>query len=256
MKGEAHKFITEKVLKYFAEEFQFSENEIYWIARGTNMEDYMPLTSRLFKWHFYRSNSFIKKHIGLGVNPTSETRLKTLIARIKWPWGDENKAEMLGNIIHHIQDMSTPTHVVPIYHGPDLKSPKLKILDPYEEYMMDKIKEMDFLSTIDQSITPRDWFDIYDSTAKLSLEYLANEKVPMKNEYLTMKFSQIWTPYPLTKKGKYKGFGDFGKHFDCFNTNKKATHIDIDAIYKHFTTQAAQTTYEALKCYVEKFKNR
>ncbi|WP_428737991.1 hypothetical protein [Sulfurimonas sp.] len=203
MKGKAHKFITEKVLEYFSEEFDFSENERYWIARGSTAEDSIFLPTKGAKWHFYRYNSFIKKHIGLCINPISETRLKTLSARIKWLLGDENKAETLGNIIHHIQNMNTPKHVLPIYQ-------EVGKTDSYEKYMMSRIKDMEFLSTINKSITPRDWFDIYDSSAQLN----------------------------------------------CSKVNRKATHREIDAVYEDFTKQTAQTTYEALKYFVIKFKNQ
>lgn len=42
-----------------------------------------------------------------------------------------------GRILHHIQDMSTPSHVLPIYHGPKFPlylSPK-KIEDYFETFM-------------------------------------------------------------------------------------------------------------------------
>ena len=67
----------------------------------------------------------------------------------------------------------------------------------------------------------------------------------------------IWTPFPDVE-GKYKGFGEFGKYASCFDglATQHGIKIDIGMIYKHFTEQAAQSTYDALKYYLDKFKNK
>ena len=99
-----------------------------------------PLTEgfhRISNWHFYNNGNSIKDSSGVPGRRTSEKRINKLIKALdkRIEGFSENptdvNAEILlqkaGRVLHHIQDMSTPTHVVPVYHGPDLK-------DEYETY--------------------------------------------------------------------------------------------------------------------------
>lgn len=245
MKPEAHKHIAKEVLISTRLNLNFSDKEIKWIIRGTSLEDWWSLRQRARNWHFYRSNDFIneKEKFLLGKSyTTSEKRVDKLVLKLKKSRaGKKKRYIILGRIIHHIQDMSTPSHVVPIYHGPGKE-------DVYETYMMKHIKDdLSIIDNITTVIETESYRSIYEKFAKLTLSHLENELVPLRSWTSDIKYEKIWIPFPQTQ-GKYIGFGDFGEYGNCFSDEVaiNSINIDIPKIYKHFCSQAAQSTYEAL----------
>jgi len=246
MKPAAHKHITKLVLISFKFNLRFSPREIKWILRGTSLEDWWSPRQRIRNWHFYKSNDFIKnrEYFLLGKSyTTSERRVEKLISKLKSKSGNRKRFITLGRIIHHIQDMSTPSHVVPIFHGPGKA-------DVYETYMMKYIEsDIDFIAGVTLKNDADDFRTLYEKFALLSLAHLESKTIPLSNgSESNISFDKIWTPYPKLKDNKYIGFGDFGEYGSCFNAEPLdgVAQIDIKAIYRHFTTQAAQSTYEAL----------
>lgn len=246
MKSEAHKLIVEKIFKSSKFNLGFSHREMKWIQRGTSLEDWWSPKQRIRNWHFCKSNNFIQEQefYMLGKSyTTSEKRVEKLITKLKSRIGNKKRFKTLGRIIHHIQDMSTPSHVVPIFHGPGKE-------DIYETYMMKYIKnDIDFITDVKLIDKADDLRSIYEKFALLSLAHLKDKTIPLLNgSESSIKYDRIWTPYPQAQDSKYIGFGDFGEYGNCFDREhfKNAIQINIEAIYKHFSTQAAQSTYEAL----------
>lgn len=93
---------------------------------------------RAFNWHFYNNNGLIRDSPWIPGRRTSEKRFDDLLTRVTKDlqrWERQADGEVLeallettGRIMHHIQDMSTPAHVVPVYHDPLFK-------DHYESYI-------------------------------------------------------------------------------------------------------------------------
>lgn len=142
MKAQDHRRLTRKALELFhvytgselsAHLLQHSEQ----VEQGAEDADYHPFTTRITNWHFYPQNNHLQPkvlYVGdllpLPVTPTSEKILAHRVEELRREFAKDHPArveELVGRILHHIQDMSTPAHVVPVYHGPRLK-------DSYEVY--------------------------------------------------------------------------------------------------------------------------
>ena len=117
MKPTTHKKITKLALEFCKDKLsskilEHSSN----IIQGSDDEDTSNKISRALNWHFYRTeNSKIPKRVKLLFKTTSEDILNKRINSMNGC--DENSDKYynyLGRIIHHIQDMSTPSHVMPI----------------------------------------------------------------------------------------------------------------------------------------------
>jgi hypothetical protein len=256
MKPAAHKHITKSVLMSFKFNLGFSPREMKWIQRGTSLEDWWSPRQRIKNWHFYRANDFIKEKefFILGKSyTTSEKRVEKLISKVKSKVGNRKRFITLGRIIHHIQDMSTPSHVVPIFHGPGKE-------DVYETHMMEYIEsDIDFIINVNLINEADDFRSIYEKYALLSLAHLKDTTVPLLDSPGShIKYDKLWTPYPQLQDNKYIGFGDFGEYGRCFDGEplEDSTQINIKAIYEHFSTQAAQSTYEALLHFKDIYKGK
>jgi len=138
MKPDDHRRITQKSIQIYHKHAKTSlstllVNNTKKVELGAKQEDTTPPYTRITNWHFYKQNKklqpttvYFLKIIPLPVIPTSEHRISDLISRMK-ARPTKSQAKLIGRILHHIQDMSTPAHVVPIYHGP-------KLHDSFEDY--------------------------------------------------------------------------------------------------------------------------
>lgn len=249
MKPEAHEFITKAILKSHICKLGFNSRDIKYIVKGTMLEDWWPPRDRIRNWHFYRGGNSniplqVDKYLGVN-NPTSIDRVNKLVYNLKTSkYGSKKQLKLIGRIIHHIQDMSTPSHVVPIFHGGDIE-------DSYETHMMTHIKDMNIDEYINMNVQIEDFSKIYIKYAESTLNYLDNSKVPIVGqEESNTLFEKIWMKY---KEGNNQivGFGKFGVYAECFSgrATDNIINIDIQAIYKYLTLQAAQSTYDILMYY-------
>ncbi len=105
------------------------------LAKGTDAEDSSPLTilQRITHWHFYNRNEklepfwFVERNLDAIFNK----RIKRLDELLAKPDADPVEVyEQAGRVLHYIQDMSVPGHVVPAYHA---KLPG-NHSDPFDEF--------------------------------------------------------------------------------------------------------------------------
>jgi len=180
-----HIKITKKAIKLYLARAERSHSRSFGeyegsIVRGCVIEDIFPLHERLTKWHFYPENKALKpgrrKVMGvmLSVDPTSKQLCDDRVERLEREIeaGPSRKLfRLVGRVLHHVQDMSTPAHVVPVYHDPIAP-------DSYESYSRKHTEER--LRSVDVS---RDRFsalqsdlggpfDLYDNGAQATLAYL------------------------------------------------------------------------------------
>lgn len=94
------------------------------LAEGAKAEDSDPLTffQRITNWHFYNRNDALKPFwfANRSLDKIFITRTKALNELLEVP--DSNPIEVYkqaGRVLHYIQDMSVPGHVVPTYHIKD-----------------------------------------------------------------------------------------------------------------------------------------
>jgi hypothetical protein len=181
MKPEDHDKITGKAIEiYYEHTYSDLSAQLlmnyYKVKGAASQEDKSPLYSRATNWHFFKQNEKLQPTnlLLFKVRPTSEYRVNKLRQEL-----EENteklRVTVIGRILHHIQDMSTPTHTVPVYHGPIVK-------DSFEDYSMKNTESE--LKTIDINIqefdelkaeTIHDINSIYTNAAHETLNYLYDD---------------------------------------------------------------------------------
>jgi len=90
------------------------------IGNGAEWEDTTELISRSLNWHFYKSNNDIEDtwftHRTFG--PIYEKRVQQFLALLDSRVAVEDILVASGRVLHYMQDVAVPAHVVPVLHGP------------------------------------------------------------------------------------------------------------------------------------------
>lgn len=224
------------------------------LGKSSASEDDVSFSSKLqrpFHWHFYNNNNLIADNDWIPGQRTSEKRFKTLLEKLgKYidtckldpdRHNIEDLVEVTGRLMHHIQDMSTPSHVVPVYHGPGVSDHYETYIENYAgkiiprfiaahggadagERLKADISTAEIDKAIGQSLDRRGanpMMDLYESSAQATLKFL-------KENSLVLYCDGAEKSYPLTvfwqendgsgaESGKSlwlrafsKGFGSFG----------------------------------------------
>lgn len=105
------------------------------LAEGTDAEDSSLLTlyQRISNWHFYNRNQTLVSFwfADRNLDDIFSTRVKRLHELLVKPDADPVQVyEQAGRVLHYIQDMSVPGHVLPAYHAKLPGSPA----DPFDEF--------------------------------------------------------------------------------------------------------------------------
>jgi len=172
-------------------------NLIDWIS--LREEGVFTKKRRIFNWHFYNPERISYSKVGL-IEQSHSRLWGDLIKGINKNNKEYNKLLFLGGIIHLIEDLTVPAHVIPVYHGPTaVKHLGPKQLEPLVSYMQNEGKEhskkiADKIDSISPDITRLEkellnnkqfclavqkenlsLTDIRLSVAQFTLEYLKNE---------------------------------------------------------------------------------
>ena len=239
------------------------------LSQGAYDEDgFNPLEldmQRMFNWHFYNNQNSIGDNPLFPGSRTSEKRVNILISKIikaKQRYKDEVKQEdreelleglldAAGRFIHHIQDMSTFSHVVPVYHDMFLKDSYEvfgeKLVDKINVSLQDHSRSSNRLSI---SIRAEEikknnseyggpdrsaYFGIYTSAAEKTLEVLKSDKhaftIYVNGEEEAKRWHSFWKEKRDKSvaecahlKNKHDDFGSFGEL--CNNFGKAFFEID------------------------------
>ena len=237
MKAHDHLQLTRKALEIFNEYSQdsFASSLLHCraaVEKGAAKEDYWPIPTRITNWHFFKQNKYLcpatiyyAKFLPLRVTPTSEKILMRRVQELLQIFEKDiprRCGHAIGRVLHHVQDMSSPPHVVPVYHGPLLK-------DSFEEYSCRhigaelqslRISRDEFASLLSENTV--DILMIYRNAADRALRYLYNEPasrfiVRDGNEDLVMGWEMFWRRYGDGPEGCWRpphkaisGFGCYG----------------------------------------------
>lgn len=261
MKPTTHATITRLAIQYCKEKISSSVcKNTHEIIQGTIDEDeaIMSIVKRGTNWHFYRSeNSPAPKRVYGLFKTTSEDilneRIKTLYKKEK---GSKKFYNCLGRIIHHIQDMSTPSHVIPIYHGPELPFKiRLSMIDDHFESFLEEndcrisLNDIENQIDIDGLDEYIDFVKIYEASAEDMLK-----NILMINNELEVEdrpYSIFWKHYTEDESKKVRGFGVYGSCHEYFkelpeNNPYEITKEDLYQIQDAITTHAIVSTCKAI----------
>ncbi len=114
------------------------------IAVGSVEEDTTQMPLRLTNWHFYNTYGNLRQGPILfeSLDHIFKIRNEQLVENLNQK---NNQIEnSMGRVLHYIQDMYVPAHVVPVFHGkPFAKS------DAFDQFSLSEIDKQNAISEID-----------------------------------------------------------------------------------------------------------
>lgn len=253
MKACVHKTLTAIAIKRcgdkLSEAMQYFDNEI---LRGVVDEDAIT-SERMLNWHFYRSNEKIASKCYIVCKPTSEDIFAKRIKEMKkYKKDDKRRYNNLGRILHHIQDMSTPSHVIPVFHGGNIR-------DYFEEFMSKQTNTDTLEEKVVLGNSQKNFTTLYEDAAKETLEYVENTTFELKpvetnGHKQTLFLNEFWQNCEQNENPKLKGFGSYGPLHSCFlstatdfcNCPSKIAYGELLKIHTYICNKAIQDTCDAL----------
>ena len=162
-------------------------------ARGAAGEDW-NLPRKWGRWHHYHSPSFAPvRSLWRGPSAGRVVRLQDRIQEAV-AHGDGDHAWLLaGNLAHHVQDMASPPHVVPVAHG---------LGDGFERFVTSAL-----VSGVEGADVPT--LDPIATHQRLAVETTAALAIPLVCDAETMAWSAFWEPRP----GRFGVYGSAGNAF-------------------------------------------
>ena len=231
MKAATHQKITQEALQKYIQGkgkgYDGVFNKALWqecIRDGTAWED-APSKFRFTDWHFYPANDLLEEEI-LGLAIPNSAHLVALRQRKLVEELEHGLSERLftrfGRLLHHIQDMSTPTHVVPVYHGPGMP-------DPYEEFLNKQWEDLQpfksDMPAVRGAAGDYQFTSLYRSAAEATQVILAPQNlrfnVTIDGVTTQADSTLFWLshdqvdgePKPKHSKHGFGGFGILGEYF-------------------------------------------
>jgi hypothetical protein len=264
MKKEDHSFITEKALELYSD-FSLPNADTFTqftsaVVLGSEEADIRPYSVRATNWHFFKANELLQPHKVELINllplitiyRTSEQVLRRRIIELETEISkghSEQLFELVGRILHHVQDMSTPSHVVPVYHGP-------LINDEFETYCHKKLdKKFKKIVIKEKDVIYKDSYELMDTyvwAAKETLAYLRSTdskfEAIVDGKPKKIGWDYFWRPYDgsSNNKGILRGFGSFStlaKHFGDGTIDIEEGKFELDCIhYENLLAYIAEKT--------------
>ena len=205
--------------------------------------------------------SQIPKRVKWIFKPTSEDILNK---RISSMWNSDRNSDQfynyLGRIIHHIQDMSTPSHVLPIYHGPKFPlTLAIGMINDHFETFIEKNDSYISLENIDTDISIDNIEDLEDIYQKAATDMLKNI-LKIDEDISNRPYSHFWKHCTEEEYSKINGFGKYGECHDYFLNIPKNNQYNISKemllnIQDLITKHAIVNTVKALLFINTKLKN-
>ncbi|MBA4373476.1 MAG: hypothetical protein C0402_11525 [Thermodesulfovibrio sp.] len=246
MEANAHSEIAKKAVMIYSELYPLqSEQDKKLTVRfiyGSKEEDNIFTFQRLSNWHFFDPGNRLGK-TRWGVHRSNQKRVDLLINKIveSAACNLRDTYEHAGRLAHHIQDMSAPPHVIPIYHTSG---------DPFDIYATGEIANINLSS--EQLIAAKGEQMDLNSTVLRKLLKDAAEKtfdrvdkgpVIFGGKEIAKNWSGFWRKYELISTKcrivPKKGFGCYG--MDKFGI---ATGPFTTAVYNSFYKEQIASAIE------------
>jgi hypothetical protein len=177
-------------------------------------EDLNILRKDLFYSHYYNPEKPLKMF-----RYDSRVRVQVLMKEIQiddglYGRGNELSLTDLGHLIHHLQDMAAPPHVIPVSHG---------LTDGFEENTEVTGDISSGLSCAEIQNQTEGFLEIHQNTALTTLSRVRNSSFPMHiqsssgqpppaNPNVYLSTTNFWFPSTDSTFGKYGIFGNvFGQ---------------------------------------------
>ena len=261
MYPQQHRLITAETLRRLRDDgsakVALTEPQQIAILDGSAGED-APSWQRLSNWHFFRSNDEMPTSRWLRFD--SRYRVEELAQSLK-QCQESERYDLIGRLLHHIQDMSTPSHVTPIYHG-GIPS------DPYESWLKQQFQEWPLTEvplTPDRIATPHQEIGhFYKACAEATLRFIGDEQHALAATHngspVRLPLSEFWPEYRREERSWLPGFarfGRFGRHFGQTNLQSSGEEYQVaPASYRDLANtlleKACQESMLALRLLLER----
>lgn len=239
------------------------------LVQGTDDEDNFSF-QRATNWHFYRredDNDYLQPFKGffdVTYDPSSRsiltqhnTKFTDLIQKHRDGMVEdyEDFFNHLGRLIHHIQDMSTPSHVVPVFHGPEFFKDFHWRKDNYEKFSKKNLHKYLNTEKPEEALLPAvsypghsdsGFIGFYDRSANNTLDFLKSDEakfdMTMGTTRVPTSCDVFWRPYDSetdpNRRKQNRGFGQYGPFEEFFSTGKTLTIDGLEctiefASYEH-----------------------
>ncbi len=258
-----HALITQYAIDYLNEKYGcdfITEDEAKKLIKGNTSEDHFghKWSIRLWNQHFY---SPLKPVVYWERNKSIDVRFERIAERCFRKSGKKKYYYYIGEILHHIQDVTNPAHVVPVCHGG-------KIKDRFDEQNVTRYFTMP--SSIDTTLVYNAPYlkSILKPIAVKTLKSLDNEfDIKIINNTVennkTVDWKVFWEEDKNQWFGKYGQLGAANKvkgkktdnYLKCTIIKGDTTYIIEPKVYTKYSTaqielaviQTAQFIYYAKK---------
>ena len=200
------------------------------IVSANKSEDTDLINKWLWYSHFYHPEKPLEDmsryDSSIRVNELEEEIKKLLLSQNK---NDSEIYNNMGYIIHHLQDMASPPHVVPVMHGLDDGFEAYELTDKeFQNYMPEGIDCNIYTTLNDPNL-----FAILKQTASKTLARARDYLFAFKDNQLgKLKWAAFW------KESEKNAFGEYGFLGNSFGTTKMKTSLHsyeiVESEYKDF----------------------
>jgi hypothetical protein len=229
------------------------------LRMGNRSEDTNYFRKALRFSHFFNPFKAIKPTWAMINRSTSDVRVESLVEQIlsrKARWDDLKNSENLGIIIHHIQDMAVPLHVIPVNHP----LPSHGFRESFESYksrgqalgaLKAEAPDCNRLSTIKNPL------EVLTDLAKRTHRKVTKRTFPLVINGMPFlgTWLYFWTPQGADPKSGFGNYGILGHAFGRSRISIPNMNIEIepkeyDSFFLEQLREARLATFDALVWYL------
>lgn len=221
----------------------FTSYEAQVLSKGNRSEDFNLANKWLKNSHYYNPNRWVRTLY----RGDASQRLKSLLAKLLEKQSTATASVyQLGKVIHFLQDVTSPTHVAPIVHGPN---------DGFESYFIDHQQILNSKISCNYQ-PPQEPLTILKVYAQQTLATLDNLNLAEKDG---QRFEFSWRLF--WNEGLGSKFGYYGFFGNTFGSKK---HIEVlghsysfrQEIFRQFKQQQLEQAVEATTIAMSWYRNK
>lgn len=249
---QAHIEISKRAIEIYKELYPLQYQQIHesltMFTDGSGIEDDINFTfQRLMNWHFYDPGSRLG-HTCWCARKSNTKRFEYLAEKLtkSTEKGLSDIYELAGRLAHHIQDMSSPPHTVPIYHTTK---------DPFDKYATAEIvgvkltsNQLDLVKNEQRTFKFETMMELLNDAATRTIDRV-EKPVNFDGRLIASDWTGFWRKFELTGaecgQEPHKDFGCYGKNTYGIEVEHFTSPV-YDRFYKEQIARAIEDTLRLL----------
>jgi hypothetical protein len=249
---QAHIEISKIALELYKELYPLKSKQIHesltMFIDGSGKEDDISFSlQRLVNWHFYDPGSRLG-HAWWGARKSNTKRFEYLAEKLTESTGKglPDIYGLAGRLAHHIQDMSSPPHAVPIYHTNK---------DPFDKYATAEIAgvkltsaQLDVVKNEQRNLEFETMLELLNAAATRTIDRV-EKPVSFDGRLIASDWTGFWRKFELTGaecgQKPHKDFGCYGKNTFGIEVEQFTPPV-YDRFYKEQIASAIEDTLRLL----------